>query len=59
MPGELIYEHAVQIKRVTESGVALDSLLSGAAAPPAEGARFDVHAEGNATGRRCDAGRHS
>jgi hypothetical protein len=34
MPGELIYEHAVQIKRATEYGVALDSLLSGTAAPP-------------------------
>ena len=32
MPGELIYEHAVQIKQVTEYGVAFDGLLSGAAA---------------------------
>jgi hypothetical protein len=43
MPGELIYEHTVQIKQVTEYGVAFDRLLSGAAAPPAEGARFDLH----------------
>jgi hypothetical protein len=50
MPGELIYEHAVQIKQVTEYGVAFDGLLSGAAAPPPEGARFDVLSEGTVTG---------
>src|SRR5882724_7138592 len=50
MPGELIYEHAVQIKQVTEYGVAFDRLLSGAAAPPAEGARFDLRVEGTVTG---------
>jgi hypothetical protein len=33
MPGELIYEHAVQIKQVTEYGVAFDGLLSGAPGP--------------------------
>jgi len=46
MPGELIYEHAVQIEQVSDYGVALDRLLSGAATPPAEGARFDFHREG-------------
>jgi hypothetical protein len=50
MPGELIYEHAVQIKQVTEYGLAFDRLLSGAAAPPAEGARFDLQVEGTVTG---------
>ncbi len=50
MAGELIYEHAVQFKQVTEYGVAFDRLLSGAAAPPAEGARFDAHVEGTVTG---------
>ncbi|MGI8824177.1 MAG: DUF3237 family protein [Chloroflexota bacterium] len=50
MPGELIYEYTVQFTQVTEYGVALDTLLSGAAAPPAEGARFDVAFEGPATG---------
>lgn len=49
MPGELIYEHAVQIKQVTEYGVAFDRLPSGAA-PPAEGARFDLLVEGTVTG---------
>jgi len=34
--------------QVTEYGVALDTLLSGAAPPPAEGARFDVAVEGTA-----------
>lgn len=50
MPGELIYDHIVQIKQVTEYGVSLNPLLSGAAPPPAEGARFDIHVEGTATG---------
>src|SRR5260370_8295675 len=46
MPGELIYEHAVQIEQVSDYGVALDRLLSGPATPPPEGARFDFHHEG-------------
>jgi hypothetical protein len=50
MPGEFIYELAVHIKQVTEYGVDLNTLLSGAAAPPAEGARFDIHVEGAAIG---------
>src|SRR5713226_4052187 len=50
MPGELIYEHALQIEQVSDYGVALDRLLSGATAPPAEGARFDIHVEGTVTG---------
>jgi hypothetical protein len=37
MPGEFICEHALQIKQVTEYGVAFDRLLSGAAAPPPGG----------------------
>jgi hypothetical protein len=45
----LIYEHTVDIMQLTEYGVALDRLLSGAA-PPVEGARFDVAVEGTATG---------
>jgi hypothetical protein len=54
MPGEMIYEHIVQITKVTEYGVALDTLLSGAARPPAEGTRFDVHVEGTATGPKLN-----
>jgi hypothetical protein len=50
MPGELIYDHLVRIKEVTEYGVALDTLLSGAAMLPFQGARFDIHVEGTATG---------
>jgi hypothetical protein len=50
MAGELIYEHAVQFKQVTEYGVAFDRLLSGAAAPPAGEVRFDAHVEGTVTG---------
>jgi hypothetical protein len=40
----------VQIKQVTEYGVAFDRLLSGAAAPPAEGARSDLQVDGTVTG---------
>jgi len=54
MPGEFIYELAVHIKQVTEYGVDLNMLLSGAAPPPAEGARFDVHVEGNVAGPKLN-----
>jgi len=50
MPGELIFEHAVHVKQLTEYGVDLKMLLSGAAAPPTDGARFDIHVVGNVTG---------
>ena len=50
MPGEFISEQALQIKPVTEYGVAFDRLLSGAAAPPPQGARFDLYVEGTVTG---------
>ena len=37
---------------MTDYGVSLDALMAGDAAPPAEGARFDVAFEGEATGPR-------
>ena len=52
MPGELIYEYTVQFTGVTSYGApALDALLSGAVAPPPQGARYDVAFEGPVTGR--------
>ena|SRR6516225_59859 len=49
VPGELIYENAAQITQLTEYGVVLNTLLSGAAPTPPEGARFDAHVEDTAT----------
>lgn len=40
--GELIYEYTAAFTELTDYGVSLDALLSGEAAPPAEGARFDI-----------------
>jgi Protein of unknown function (DUF3237) len=54
MPGELIYDQAVQLTQLTDYGVAFDTLLSGAASPPAAGARFDAHVEGTATGPKLN-----
>ena len=48
--GELLYEYTVQFTELTDYGVSLDALLSGEAAPPAEGARFDVAFEGVSPG---------
>ena len=48
MPGELIYENAAQITQLTEYGVVLNTLLSGAAPTLPGGARFDAHVEGTA-----------
>jgi hypothetical protein len=50
--GELLYEYEVKITRLTEYGVAFASLAAGTAAPPPEGARFDVHFEGASAGPR-------
>ena len=52
MPGELLYEYTVQFTQVVEYGVSAEALFSGQTAPPAEGARIDVHFEGPATGAR-------
>lgn len=50
--GELLYEYEVKITRVTEYGVSFGALAAGTAAPPPEGARFDVHFEGASIGPR-------
>ena len=48
--GELLYEYTVRFTGMTEYGVSLESLMSGEAAPPPEGARFDVAFEGASNG---------
>lgn len=48
--GELLYEYRVNVTGITEFGVSFADLLSGAVAPPPEGARFDVHFEGASSG---------
>ncbi len=48
--GELLYEYKVKLTGMTEYGVSFQSLMAGAAAPPPEGARFDVPFEGVSNG---------
>lgn len=48
--GELLYEYTVKFTGMTEYGVSLESLMAGEAAPPPEGARFDVAFEGASSG---------
>jgi hypothetical protein len=50
--GELLYQAVVRFTEITEYGVPLETILSGEAAPPAEGARFDVHFKGSCEGPR-------
>jgi Protein of unknown function (DUF3237) len=52
LSAELLYEYTLQITQMVEYGASMDALMSGQAAPPAEGARFDVHMEGLATGTK-------
>ena len=52
LPGELLYEYTPKITRVVEYGVSMDALMSGQAAPPVEGARFDVYFDGPVTGMK-------
>ncbi len=48
--GELLYEVTAKFTGMTEYGVSFESLKSGEAAPPPEGARFDVAFAGALTG---------
>lgn len=50
--GELIYEADVHFTKVTEYGISLDDLITGAAAPSPGGVRFDFAFEGNFRGPR-------
>ena len=49
MPGELIYEYALQIMQMVEYGASADAVFSGQTPPP-EGARFDLYLEGRLAG---------
>ena len=50
--GELLYEAVVQFTKVTEYGISMDDLRSGAATPALAGVRFDLAFEGNFKGPR-------
>lgn len=53
MPGELLYEYTVQSTGATSYGVpALDTLLSGVADIPPQGARYDLAFQGPIVGHR-------
>ncbi len=51
MKGELIYTYDLRITGVTDYGIALGDVLSGQAAIPPQGLRFDVAFAGPVTGR--------
>lgn len=51
MTGEKIYEYDLDVTGMTDYGVSLDALLSGAQPIPPQGARIDVAFDGQATGR--------
>jgi hypothetical protein len=51
-PGELVYGYNLNITQVVEYGCSSSAVFSGQSAPPAEGARFDVHFEGVISGPR-------
>jgi hypothetical protein len=48
--GDLLYEYTVKLTGMTEYGVSFESLMAGKAAPPLEGARFDIPFEGASSG---------
>jgi hypothetical protein len=48
--GELLYEYTVKLTGMTEYGVSFGALIAGTAAPPPEGARFDLPFEGASNG---------
>jgi hypothetical protein len=51
MRGEKIYEYDVDVTGVTDSGVALQDILSGKAQVPPQGVRVDVAFDGRSAGR--------
>jgi hypothetical protein len=51
MTGEKIYEYDLDITGVTDYGITMQSILTGEAKIPPQGARFDVAFAGNGTGR--------
>lgn len=49
--GDLLYEYAVGMTSVTEFGIGMEAIMSGQAAIPPGGARFDVWFEGEGKGK--------
>jgi len=55
---ELVYEYVLRITGTVEYGANLQAIIGGKAAPPAEGARFDVLLEGSVDGPRVKGSVH-
>ncbi len=55
---ELIYEAVVRITGIVEYGASLQAITAGKAAPPPEGARFDVPFEGSIDGPKLKGSAH-
>ena len=55
---ELIYEAALRITRVVDYGANLQAIATGKAAPPKEGARFDISVEGSVDGPKLKGSWH-
>ena len=51
MTGEKIYEYDLDVTGVTDYGMSLDAILSGAVQVPPQGARLDVAFDGSGSGR--------
>lgn len=51
MRGEKIYEYDLDVTGMTDYGISLDAILTGAAQVPPQGIRIDVAFDGRATGR--------
>ena len=51
---DLLYKVTLNITGMKEYGVSFEALMAGEAAPPVEGARFDVAFEGRATGPKLN-----
>jgi hypothetical protein len=51
MRGEKIYEYDLNVTGVTDSGITLQSILSGQERVPPQGVRIDITFEGRAMGR--------
>lgn len=55
---ELVYEVALHITGVVEYGADMQAIATGKAAPPPEGARFDVSLEGSVDGPKIKGSWH-
>ena len=55
---ELLYEAALRITKVVDYGANLQAIAGGKAAPPPEGARFDISVEGSVNGPKLKGSWH-